>query len=60
MAATGSARILREDPITNRFISDSCWNGHHEQNEVPGDLCKVCRCGCMCHDYSPWDAREQQ
>lgn len=47
-----SERLLKEDPITNRMISDSCWNGHHEDEEGEiGDYCYL-GCKCMCHDKS--------
>ena len=54
MLGTLKERVLREDPITNRMISDSCWNGHHEEDGEKGDYCGA-GCKCMCHDGSASD-----
>lgn len=45
------------DPITNRKMSDACWDGLHFDSPAPG-RCKGWRddvgastpCNCACHD----------
>lgn len=42
------------DPITNRLISSSCWNGFHEEEEIEASLvCIAEECKCFCHDHNP-------
>ncbi len=39
------------DPITNRAISNACWNGFHDDREFDDGpyVCMVDDCNCMCH-----------
>ena len=46
------------DPITNRLISDACWNGWHEQATTPDSTCASQGCLCLCHAYDPLATRE--
>jgi len=45
---------VEKDPLTGRDISKKCWNGHHQQGQLPGDsddgCCPEEMCRCLCHE----------
>lgn len=56
-----TANLGQPDPLTNRRLSDDCWNGRHWRRRKKGDGRKVivcCSgwrgagevCECLCHD----------
>jgi len=43
------------DPITNRMISNRCWDGRHqEEDRRRAGQCTATNCQCMCHDGRGW------
>ena len=49
------------DPITNRRMSDGCWNNQHfdspGQNRCTGYMDSGARCECVCHDPKEYKPR---